>query len=317
MTNPMETIKKNENSFQSGQKILNPFFEIVQDEIELWAKGNNLYENESERIITNNQHLNKFASRLYPNASLTELQPISKFILVLFLADDRADKLDGSERVRFWKNILRDFDQGTSEKNQFYWEALLSDFPPDPWKQNIASLALAGKNIRNMVRNFIMAGIWEADNLLENKPPLPENYLKKLKYSSGAEIAIHYLTFIQSNKIDSATLYSPELKQLRKTLILLICLSNDLASFRKEESSGDFHNLVLLYEIHFKLNRKESIAKVTEKLNLLKKDYLSLQKQLLNNPGICIEKKKSICDSFNRLLLGCEIWAKEDTGRYN
>jgi hypothetical protein len=124
------------------------------------------------------------------------------------------------------------------------------------------------------------------------------------------------LIHIQSNKIDPATLYSPELKQLRKTLLLMICLSNDLASFSKEENSGDFHNLVLLYELHFKLTGSESIDKVTEKLKLLKEEYLSLQNHFLNNPGICPEKKQSICDSFNRLLLGCEIWAKEDTGRY-
>jgi hypothetical protein len=171
-----------------------PNFEIAWIELDSWAKEYKLYESDWESGLVKAQKLNKFASRLYPNASLIELLPISKLILVLFLADDRADRLHGPERVHFWKNYLLDFENGTSEKNPFCWETLLSDFPTSPWKQNLASLALARKNIRNMVRNFIFAGIWEAENLLKNKPPLPENYLKKLKYSSGAEIAIHYLT---------------------------------------------------------------------------------------------------------------------------
>ncbi|WP_194972517.1 terpene synthase family protein [Aquiflexum lacus] len=312
----METINKPTITNQTEFKVLNHYYKIVDYEVNKWAEDCSLFKNEEEKIHSQNQHLNKFASRLYPNANLNELLPISKLIMVLFLADDRADRLQGAERVGSWKNMLSEFEFGLVRENVFCWDSLLSDFSMINHSSNIASIALAGKNICEMVRNFIKAGIWESENLLESSPPLPADYLKKLKHSSGAEIAIHYLTFIQSNKIDPATLYSPELKQLRKTLLLLICLSNDLASFRKEENTGDFHNLVLLYEIHFKLTRIESIAKVTEKLKLLKEDYLSLQNQLINNPGICIEKKNSICDSFNNLLLGCEIWAKEDTGRY-
>ncbi|SMD44788.1 hypothetical protein SAMN00777080_3422 [Aquiflexum balticum DSM 16537] len=312
----METINKPTITNQTEFKVLNPYYKIVDFEVNKWAEELNLFENEEEKIISKNQHLNKFTSRLYPNANLKELLPISKLILVLFLADDRADRFHGKGKIDFWKNLLSDFEQGTNNGQGIVWGMIFSEISLIHCNHNLSSIALAGKNFRNLVRNFIKAGIWESENLFANNPPLPNEYLKKLKHSSGAEIAIHFLTHIQSNKIDLGTLYSPELKQLRKTLLLIICLSNDLASFSKEECSGDFHNLVLLYEIHFKLNRKESIARVIEKLNLLKKKYLSLLKQVQKNPGICPEKKISICDSFNGLLLGCEIWAKEDTGRY-
>jgi hypothetical protein len=120
----METINKPTITNQTEFKVLNPYYKIVDYEVNKWAEEYSLFENEQEKILSQNQHLNKFASRLYPNANLNELLPISKLILVLFLADDRADRLHGEGKIDFWKNLLSDFEQVASNGHGLAWEMI-------------------------------------------------------------------------------------------------------------------------------------------------------------------------------------------------
>lgn len=298
--------------------LLNPFAGVVDREVMDWADRIGFFESPEERESVRRQQLNKFASRMYPNADFGELLPITKLFLTLFCLDDRADSLQGMERSRYWKKVRAGYGRCPVGKDHLDGDPMPETFTEILWDwggKNPLSPD-RGRKLKRLVWNFIRAGHWESVNLSKGLPPSINSYLRQLKHSSGAGIAMDLLLYIKNNGFGHDIFYHPALKPLQSTIVLLICLSNDLASCNKEEKAGDFHNMVLLEEYHYLISREEAGQRVKSEYLFLKKAYIRQEQEYLSKAPGSRQQKQAVCDALRTLLIGCQTWAKEDTVRY-
>jgi hypothetical protein len=263
------------------------------------------------------QMLNSFAVYLYPNAEKKELIFISKVFRYLFFLDDMADQYTGSKKILFWEQMLNLFIHVTTRGKKAVLnrngKILVEIFE----SLEATGIDEKGKEcFKKCILNFVKAGIWEAKNLYHNHPPLISKYLKKLGHSSGAEVAIFSLAMIQTNGIQASTLFCKKLMGLRQCLIRIVCLCNDLDSLEKEEKEGDFHNLVLLLEIHHGMDRKEAIILVKSKLKTILNNYQISATAFLLETSIASQEKNAILAGFDNILKGCQQWTKDNKVRY-
>jgi hypothetical protein len=263
------------------------------------------------------QMLNSFAVYLYPNAEKKELLFITKVFRYLFFLDDMADQYTGSKKILLWEQVLNLFihvtTRGKKAELNGNGKILVEIFE----SLEATGIDEKGKEcFKKCIFNFVKAGIWEAKNLYHNHPPLISKYLKKLGHSSGAEVAIFSLAIIQSNGIQASNLFCKKLMGLRQCLIRIVCLCNDLDSLEKEEKAGDFHNFVLLLEIHHGMDRKEAIILVKSKLKTILNNYQISATAFLLETSIASQEKNAILAGFDNILKGCQLWANDNETRY-
>jgi hypothetical protein len=103
---------------------------------------------------------------------------------------------------------------------------------------------------------------------------------------------------------------------LRQCLIRIICLSNDINSLEKEAKAGDFHNLVLLLEIHHQMERKQAISLIKSKLKTYINNYQISATSFLLDTTIVSKEKNAILAGFDNILKGCQLWANDNETRY-
>ncbi|GAB3655871.1 hypothetical protein GCM10028791_27290 [Echinicola sediminis] len=97
----------------------------------------------------------------------------------------------------------------------------------------------------------------------------------------------------------------------------LICYSNDLSSYDKEERDGDFHNLVLLQEMQYGIPREQAIDRIQSRLSFLKTVLNNQLQSILHLNVGNKQQKHELILAIHRMLLGMEFWVKEDTNRYS
>ena len=303
---------------ESVTPLLNPYFEKVDQLVFNWAASSHFFLNDTERKRFQDQQLNKFASRLFPNADEQELIQITKLFLVLFCLDDRADQLSGRSRIRFWKELIRHYDHAETGIHAFNTDAIGKLFWEIHWGwfRDRAREMRMGILLTHYIRKFFKAGLWEAKNLAKKKPPTIIKYVHQLKHCSGAGIAIELLGYLQDNRFPAVLFHHPKLEPLYQTITEIICFSNDLSSYKKEAQAGDFHNLVLLKELHYKIPREQAVEIIKSRLDFLKEVYRN-QQQLFQeiSPETTIQDNP-MAFAIIRMLQGMDTWVREDTKRY-
>lgn len=306
------------NSYTKGKVLLNPNFGRVNDLVQTWAEKGNLYYNREEKRKCDHQQLNKFAARLFPLANEEELLNITKLFLVLFCLDDRADKLKGQVRVNFWKEQLDLFSYhqkkaglGACCIDEVYYELHWG------WFRRRTTENRLGLHLIKHIRKFLKAGMWEAKNLARSKPPTIIKYIYQLKHCSGAGIALELLAYLEKSNLPPELFHHKELAPLFQTIIELICLSNDLTSYEKEDKVGDFHNLVILQEMQYHIARPIALDRINKRVQFLKEVYSNQTQNILQIDIGHYYQKSKLITGINSLLNGMEKWVKDDTGRYN
>ncbi|GAB3654989.1 hypothetical protein GCM10028791_26010 [Echinicola sediminis] len=205
-----------------------------------------------------------FAARLFPNARKEELEQITRLFLILFYLDDKADSYKGKDRIIFWK-YLTQFNQQIGKGNIITGNTAIPETYRQlhwGWFRDRSREKRLGTKLARYIGKFLKAGLWEAKNLARNKQPSILKYVQQLKHCLGAGIAVELLGYLDGHDFPPELFHHKSLLPLYQTITEIICFSNDLASFEKEERDGDFHNLVLLKEYQYNIPRKQAIKAV-------------------------------------------------------
>ncbi|TDK42053.1 terpene synthase family protein [Algoriphagus formosus] len=272
----------------------NPHTLDLEVKVLRWAWDSNLFESAEELERCRIQKVNRFAGYLYPKESKDRLEPIMKLFLCLFLLDDILDiqvnskmksvlkaiknhrmslgnqRIDSliNESIRIHQQLMEDMDTDFLQKK---WD--------EYWYQYISGLE------------------WELSNRLEKRIPNFVEYKLQRPHSSGVFLAIHLLRNEHSPQDCQAEILELEIARL-------ICFSNDMASYYKELSVGDFHNeLILIFgknndlALTWALKEREKIIEKIFKLSSFFRSYSSACNHWV--------------DHLHLMVGGCLFWGEE------
>ncbi|GGF44383.1 terpene synthase family protein [Echinicola rosea] len=304
---------------RSSVPVLNPNYEHVSERVYEWARKKGLFLGENDLKRSCSQKHNKFAPRLFPDAGKEELEQITRLFLVLFYLDDRADSLHGNRRVNFWKEQIQlnrqiakgNLSAGDAASAETFWQLHWG------WFRDRSRERKMGTRLVRYVGKFLKAGLWEAKNLAKEKQPTIIKYVHQLKHCSGAGIAVELLGYLRAHDFPVEVFHHRCLGPLYQTITEIICFSNDLASYEKEERDSDFHNLVLLKEYQYKIPRKQAEERVRERLEFLEEVYRKQQIDFQESCPGSPPHKQALGKAIDRMIKGMHIWATRDTVRYS
>lgn len=298
--------------------MLNPNYEHVSERVYEWAREKGLFLEENDLKRCCSQKHNKFAPRLFPDAGKEELEQITRLFLVLFYLDDRADSLHGNRRINFWKEQIQlnrqiakgNQSAGNAASAETFWQLHWG------WFRDRSREKSLGTRLVRFVGKFLKAGLWEAKNLEKEKQPTIIKYVHQLKHCSGAGIAVELLGYLDAHKFPPELFHHKNLMPLYQTITEIICFSNDLVSYKKEEKAGDFHNLILLQEKQYQISRPIALNYTQDRLKFLQEVFSKQIKNILKTDAGNHYQKMDLVASIHNLLKGIEYWAKVDTQRY-
>ena len=217
-----------------------------------------------------------------------------KFFLCLFLLDDLLDIAIDSAMIEFLEGLKAG--NSTHPNNRLhnlgieliFLYQLIEDENGD---------AFAREQWHTAWMEYIEALQWEIRIKINGIPPVLQDYRIMRPKSSGVYLA---MLLIRQGK-DLRGCIS---ELLDFSLARHICLSNDLASYKKELKIGDPNNeLVILMETM----GESALTWAQQELKQLRKRILALARQVCTNFTYCEEW-------IRRLLLlagGCEAWTAE------
>lgn len=272
----------------------NPHSLDLETEILRWAWDANLFEYPAELERCRVQKVNRFAGYLYPRESKERLQPIMKLFLCLFLLDDILDYEVNEEMVNILEDIRRHKIRIESRRIEILSNHCLK-------MHLLLKETMKTEILRQEWEEYWFQYLgclqWELINKLERKAPNFIEYRMQRPHSSGVFLAVHLLR----NE------YSPrdcEAELLEREIARLICFSNDIASYNKELSIGDFHNELILI---FGENNEKALAwGIKERKKIVHK---------IHSLSDLIRAKSNDCDQWidhlHLMVGGCLFWGEE------
>lgn len=263
-----------------------------------WAWHQGLFQNPAELERFRLQKINWFAGYLFPECQFDKLLEVMKFFLGLFLLDDLMeveadqeflrvlDRLKNSKQMESKNRLDRLSNYLIAQK-----EVLKNSFPT---KEVAEEWEVAWKN-------YVKGLIWEMRNKLSRQIPSLQEYRYLRPIASGVFLAIFLARGVSHDKECKTELLELEISRF-------ICLANDISSYEKEFSKGEFHNEVF---IQSQSMGEDALIWAKKELQMQGKRIFILSKM--------IEPRSTFCgDWIKRLHLlvgGCLAWS-ELTTRY-
>ncbi|MDR7128108.1 hypothetical protein J2X69_000436 [Algoriphagus sp. 4150] len=277
---------------------LNLHTPTLSDKILVWARSTGLFESPAELERCRLQKVNWFAGYLFPEEMPERLELIMKFFLCLFLLDDLLDIRMEPGMIEFLKSLKAGQSFHADARLQSLGSTLLL-LHQAIQQENAFSGAKGEWDIAWF--DYLEALQWEIQIKLYGTSPVLKEYRLYRPIASGAYLAMQFLRKKRAGLACEAEL-------LEYTTVRYICLSNDLASYKKELAIGDVHNEVLILREDM---GDEAPAWVQQEINSLRKRILLLAGEVWSQSCGCR-------DWIHSLLLlagGSGAWTA-DTSRY-
>lgn len=231
---------------------------------------------------------NKFSylsSCLYPEIELERGFWISKLYLWLFYLDDMSDDIFPDLREDFWGYLLVGVNSIIQGKHYQIIPTRINDFL-NAFKdlyQEFKSLVLDNKELENLIFSelikYLRENKIEANFKVKANPPSLTAYQNSRPIFSGGNLALALCAFESGQKFKMQNPDWQKTNDLRSLAARLIYLSNDLISYQKEASQGDFMNLVALLMHHKKMEFKVAQQEVLNVHAETLKKFMELDKK--------------------------------------
>ncbi|SIN78571.1 terpene synthase family protein [Algoriphagus halophilus] len=260
------------------------------------------------------------SARLYPDARWENLSWLARLFALLFAMDDFTDQLPKGLKGELWEEIALSFKgvmQG--DTHMFFSKSVLSyrNAFYELW-QKLPVLIQQQESFFSFLQEefllYLESNTWEAKNRDKGIVPTLEAYRQQRPFFSGGQLAI---SLTPLGMIEAFSLSYPLLvrfEKLRRLAAKLIYLSNDLLSYEKERTQGDFHNLLRLMMHHQKLPYEKVREEIVAEHRVILQEFLD-QAQQIEEQGN--ELERSLLHQIQYKVSGAVTWSLFDTTRYH
>ncbi|MEP7050546.1 MAG: hypothetical protein ABJB12_09350 [Pseudomonadota bacterium] len=199
-------------------------------------------------------HLTTLVAGFYPTAGLAELQLASDYVCWAFALDDVGDETEVGERPARLMELFDEFGRllngeaprtsaGSLERGLFEVVERVSQF-------------MSGEQLARFAegnRAYFGGMLWEANNRAHSQIPDEAAYLLFRPAAGAVPSFFELIEPLERIALAPHVRAHDAVQQLGRLAGGIICWINDVLSYEKERSHGDFHNLVMVYEHHRKL----------------------------------------------------------------
>lgn len=293
-------------------RAINPHYEEVEAESDAWFEGFKPFAKRLQLALETCDP-GRLASLAYPWASKEHLRTGCGFMNVFFTIDEYTD-VECASVVRGMVDIVIDAinnphkprpegENNLGEITRQFWERAIKTATPSSQKHFIEAFT-----------DYLNSVVEQAADRDNNHIRTVDSYLKTRRENIGARPA-YFPAELGLNLPDEA-FYHPVVTELSYNIADLIILDNDIASYNKEQSTGDDrHNILTIVMHRFNINLEAAMAWVASYHKDVENKFLDGMKELPSF-GPVVDKE------LEEYILALAIWPRTndcwnfESGRY-
>jgi 5-epi-alpha-selinene synthase len=233
---------------------LNPHAEAAERASLGWLSRFGLFSGEAHRAAVSRAHLTTLVAGFYPSASLEALSLASDYVCWAFALDDIGDETEVGERPARLLALIERFERVLSGECPSAASPPLVHGLYDVWLR-LAAFA-DDAQLREFVagnRAYFGGMLWEANNRAHCWVPDETAYAAFRPAAGAVPSFFGLIEPLERITLAPHVRNHEEVQALAKLAGEIICFTNDVLSYEKEQAHRDFHNLVIVYEQHRRL----------------------------------------------------------------
>jgi Terpene synthase family 2, C-terminal metal binding len=293
---------------------LHPATETAWAATQRWARERGLTARPESRERLRSIAPARLAGRVAPNATLKGLQFNTDWQTWLFLFDDEyCDETDlgtdvaATVEVTVW--MFGALEHGVAGPHDAFAQALAD------LRARLAALASPVQQERFLaaVTTYLYALGWEAVHKQRHTPADVGEYIRMRRHSGAVATCLALIDVANGFELSEAQWASPAVRAASEAVSDIICWSNDIVSFGREESqSSDVLSLPTVLARSYGLSMEEALRRCASMVHARLADYYTAERPLLasGNPGLI-----RFAADLRHWIAGNLEWSYE-TGRY-
>lgn len=236
---------------------INPFFEEVKAEVDEWFRSFNALSPKSLKAFEKCDFA-RLAALSYPDASREHLRIGCELMIVYFIVDEYTDAEDADRAAEMVDIIIDALNNPHRPRPE--GEVILGEIIKQFWSRAIQSASLTSQqHFLDDYITYLRAVIVEAGDRDKNATYDIQGYLSIRRQTVGAQSA--FAIFELGLNLVDEVYYHPAVTELIDCAAELILIDNDLASYNREQGTGDEnHNLVTAIMFELGLDRSGAMA---------------------------------------------------------
>lgn len=314
-----------------------PHAEEVQRRHMQWADEYSVFRAEGERRRFAAMDIGALANLLYPEAASPEdMQLVADWCAWLLLRDDRWDATEDSKE---WERLARRDRAYLRLMRQAPWRTpgwtLASDaFADDNLYGALADLCTRLQNravqegmpnpvdrrLVGVVKDFFFASVRETAYQHRGDYPTVSEYVKMRSVTGGLDILTFVLAALDGIRLPKSLLSDLAVRRLTDASHNVCCWHNDLVSLKKEITSGEVHNLILVLQNdpEYESNSlsgalKAAVAMIHEELGT----FIELEREVRAKGGPWAQPAEWYARMLRHRVSGVIEWQEACAARYN
>lgn len=295
---------------------LNPHAEAATRQLDRWVAEHGLISRPAARERFDRARFAWFAALTYPTASEPDLALVADWFAWLFLLDDQLD--DG--------RLGRDPDR-TGVVLGAIGAVLLgrpvpAGAPPlvtaldELWGR---TLPLAGPSWRRRFLEHMAAGGaaagWEAGNRVRGTIPDERSYVENRRHTGAIYVCMDLIEIVERIDVPPPVYAGEPFATVLRAACDVVCWTNDLYSLDKENSLGEFHNLVTVVHHAGGLDRDAAAGEVVDRIIARLHVYFTLEPVALATAGAHTAEVSAYLAGMRSWMRGNLDWSAS-TRRY-
>ncbi len=290
---------------------INPHVDVLEKYGMEWVLRFNLLRDELSYQRFRKAKFYWLAASAYPNCQIEELKIANDVISWLFVWDDQCDISDLGKQPELIKIFCNRFIEILNGAEPTSKDIPLSYALSDVRKRIIQKGILTF--FHHFVYNFehyFYGCIEEANNRLHVKLPTLEAYIKIRNSTSAAPLCLNLIEFCDHLIIPYFLRNHEIVSKITRMTVNILAWSNDIFSFEREMSVGEFHNLVVVLHYQQNLPLKQALKLAAEMHDKEVKNLIDLEARI---PSFGKEIDTEIAKYFS----GFHSWIRGNTDWYS
>ncbi|KAL4894373.1 terpene synthase metal binding domain protein [Aspergillus ambiguus] len=233
--------------FLSGHPNVNPYYETVRRESEVWLSNKCSFGERAQRILFKTD-FSYFCSISAPYAGAEELRTVCDWGNWVFPFDDMFDngglKDDPERAEKLINSLLEGMDNDGVPPHS---ENCLVQTHNTVWER-VAKGSPVGvrRRFANAMKNYCTGTLEQVKNCSNGDLPTLQEMLDLRRQSSGVSPLFALIEYAHKLDLPDAVFESRSIKEIERLGIDLVLLQNDILSYCKEEKEGVTHNMVAI-----------------------------------------------------------------------
>jgi 5-epi-alpha-selinene synthase len=284
-----------------------------------WVRSFNFVADESLYQSLLAAKFDVLTARVYPYASLEDLEIFTDMMIWNFFVDDQFEKAGMSKQLKIlepWHARLVEIMKKNAELSDIdtpavrAWGDIMQKLHRLPYVTSEWVLRFT----KNM-ENYFQGIRWEALNNSQGITPDVATFIKIRTFTSAVYPFIDLILIMDRIALPPEVLKHPIVKRLELATNNVVAWSNEIFSFDKETRAGNNFNLVTVLQQEYQISLQEAFDRAAELHNAEVELFINLSAQL---PSFGTE----IDANLERYLLGLRSWIRGNvdwsvqTGRY-